>query len=369
MDANQLFKLWMLDKANISLATDLVSKAVLAKDETLLESFYLEFSASDIDKPTLLVKLTEAFIQLGNFTRASAIAEELTKLTNNHALALHYVVLTQFLMGNNQQVIAYYKENQLLPESICFVARAFYLQGEIDNAIDILRHLPGVETNAEAAGVLAIMYFDKGNIANTQKYAALALSINNQQFESMLAMASFHSVHHQFAEAMPFIEQCLMQQPKNGRALSLKGQALLYALSLEEAIATLHDAAANMPEHIGTWHLLGWSYWLTNNIVEARNAFNRGLELNPKFSESYGALACVAISENDLEQGKHLAKKSLKLDKDNFSGRYAQALIFAAEGDEKASNQVVDSIISGSADATGTLFIELINKAKALHIK
>lgn len=363
MESSRLYSFWLSDKNNVVMTMDLLDSFNGNADSAQIELCLNNMPTELHNDPRVLAKIIELHIRLVDYQSALPLTEKLLALTENHAMAVHYAILVHFLVGNNQVVINYSQQYDLMAESIIFVVRSLYLLGDIQPAIDKLISI--APTDAESFGVLAIMHLDLGLLDKATQYCQQALAIIPQQFEALLTLASTAAMHHDFEQADQPIEHLLVQQPQNGRVLSLKGQSQLYQTDFPGAITTLLLATEYMPEHIGTWHLLAWAYFLSDNLVASEDAFNQSLALDRNFAESHGGLACVYANQKRTVEAEKSSKLAIKLDKFSFSGRFAQAILLANSGNESQATQLVEKITGGSTTHTNTPYADLINKALA----
>ena len=108
-----------------------------------------------------------------------------------------------------------------------------------------------------------------------------------------------------------------------------------------------------MPGHIGTWHGQGWAQLLDHDLEAAQKSFGTALEMDRNFSESHGGLAVVlALRKQDVLARQH-AEKALRLDKNNLSGRYAQALLNGEVKDTVAIRKLAQRLLAGREAQAG----------------
>lgn len=366
MNNDLIFKLWRADKNNINLIIDLLTFIQKNSRWDIFENIITELATPIKEKPEVLVKIIEIQICQNKYEQANINALLLSDITNEHPLSTHYLILIAYLQGDLVKVISFSEHEPLLLESKLIIARSLYIDNRLEHAVELITS-ENVSTSAEALGLLSMLYFDLADLEKAALNFDKALNIKTNQFDALLAKASYEVTMHNMDLAFSIINQCLELQPKNGRVLSLLGQVKLYNVQVVDAVDTLKLATEYMPEHIGTWHLLGWAYMLTQQLELAEQAFNAALILNPNFAESHGALACVAINNNQIEQAKILTKKALRLDKNSFSALYANALILAVDGKKEEADRMVKSILSGKTNLTHQSYLELIQRAVTSH--
>lgn len=216
-------------------------------------------------------------------------------------------------------------------------------QHSLDEA---LRMEPG---HATALGVRALGLLDAGHLPAAQAAATDCLVLYPDQHEALLASATVHLWTGNPALAGEQYQRALMRFPNSGRALSGMGQVLAMAGQLEQAEATLRHAVRTMPDHIGTWHALGWVQLLQGELPAARNSYQAAYDLDRNFAESHGGLAVVAFFEECFEEGEAGMKRALKLDPNCVSGRYAKTLWLHHTGQAEASDVLFAELMEQGA--------------------
>jgi Flp pilus assembly protein TadD len=108
-----------------------------------------------------------------------------------------------------------------------------------------------------------------------------------------------------------------------------------------------------LPDHIGTWHGLGWSQLIQRQMSSARNSFEMALALDRNFAESHGGLAVVLALENNAQGARESAERALRLDPANLSGRFAQAILQGEVSNPQAFESLARRLLSGQAAPAG----------------
>lgn len=362
MDSLRLLNFWRSDKNNLNIAHALIDSLIAKKDTAFNDRVFTELQPVIDKEPSLLLKKVEVLIGTGEFTEANRAAQALLTLSDNHQIAHHYFLLTLFLQHKFEDVLSYAKLNELMPETQVLVARALFLKGERQAAQETLLKT-GIDT-ADVKGLSALIYLDSGDINNAEQVSNQALQVDDKQFEALLTKASIFVVKHQFEQANVEIQRLLTLQAENGRVLSLKGQAELYKGDLDLALESLTRATDLMSEHIGTWHLLGWTFFLKGQFQRALETFQLALDIDRNFGESHGAVACALVKCGEIDSARKYIKTALKLNKLSFSARYATALVSEESGDLSVYQNTIDKILTEPSESQGDTYQSLIKKAQ-----
>ena len=108
-----------------------------------------------------------------------------------------------------------------------------------------------------------------------------------------------------------------------------------------------------MSEHIGVWHIRAWCELLKGDFTQAETSFTQAMDIDRNFAENHGGLAIVAFHQGRFHEASHQAKLAEKLDKHNFSGRYATSLLLKRSGEEEKSEQSITQILSEDSHLDG----------------
>ncbi|WP_411993480.1 tetratricopeptide repeat protein [Agarivorans sp. DSG3-1] len=247
------------------------------------------------------------------------------------------------LLESNREVI---KES---PELLLSKAKSQHFLGSFEESEDTLNSfLSSSPSHPEALGQLGLLYVDLGRNSEAKECAQLALSIDKNQLDSLLVLATVELIDLNFSLANSHVKQVLDKSPRLGRALTLKGQLQLNDNAPEKALISFKQAIKTMPNHIGTWHGLAWSYMLLDQLQDSRQCFFSALELDRNFAESHGGLAVLSAISGDLSGSKEYLARALGIDKQSFSGLFCKAIILRKEGHEKKADDLIEIILNSS---------------------
>lgn len=353
----RLFSMWQSDQNNLPLTVDLIDSLCQAGQFEQCQSVFDSMPKSLADTPEVCAKNIEFLFHLNQIPQALEQAQSLCELTNNHAIALHYLGLARYLSGDVQGVLALAELPNLTAETQVLVARALYHKGELSKALALVTSLD----LPEAVGLAAMLYYDCNELDKANHCADMVLSHSDNQMDALLAKASILVNRQQMDEANGFIDRALVLQPHSGRALSVKGQIQFFNTQLDDATETFEQAVKYMPDHIGTWHLLGWCHFVSQRIDLAQQAFEQAMNLDRNFADSHGAIAAVLAVKGELAAAANEAKVALRLNPASYAGLYASAMIAHHSGDEHGASQIINGIMSDESHIPGKTNLDLIS--------
>lgn len=181
--------------------------------------------------------------------------------------------------------------------------------------------------DTDAQALLALMLCDHEEPEKALVHANKALDVDPENFDALLARASALTLLSQFNSAYDDFAKATSVNPHSGRALSGMAQINFYNFEFDSALENLQHAVQNMPNHIGTWHLLGWSWLMKENYNKAREAFEISYELDRNFGETHGALASVYALTDDLTKAERHIKLAKRLAPNGFGYIYANMVM------------------------------------------
>ncbi|MDP9933596.1 tetratricopeptide repeat protein [Variovorax paradoxus] len=212
------------------------------------------------------------------------------------------------------------------------------------------------ELDTGAAGVASLIAIDASDLASAHRWSAASLgdsAPDEAPAEALVAQASLALASRDAVRAAALADAALRRHPDDGRAWSTRGFAALLAGDLAGATAAFERALSNMAAHIGTWHGLAWTQIQQGNLPAARTSFEAALALDRNFAESHGGLAVVLAMQQLRQEAEEHAAMALRLDKNNVSGRYANALLSGEVKDANDLQRLARRLLGGRTSPLG----------------
>ena len=225
------------------------------------------------------------------------------------------------------------------------LGRALHHTGNLQKAISVLQSFLLLQPDhTEAKGLLSLIYLDAGDNEHAKLYAESAAVSDPPFCEAYITLASL-AVESQIArDALSASQKAIEKHAKSGRARLCMGQAHMLDMNISDAAESFTLAVQYMPQHIGSWHALGWCLLLLNDVEQAREQFEQALRLDRNFGESHGGLAVVQVIQNELEEAERSIKRALRLNPMSFSALYAQSLLDEKKGNQSAAEKQMKDI-------------------------
>jgi tetratricopeptide (TPR) repeat protein len=214
--------------------------------------------------------------------------------------------------------------------------------------------------DAGAAAIASLIAIDAGDMASAQRWAGMALQHAQSQKSPGFLPAEVFVTQSTLAlgarkadDAIAWADQALQLNHSDGRAWSGRAFAFLLKSDLKQARQDFARALQGMPGHIGTWHGQGWAQLLDHDLEAAQASFSTALEMDRNFAESHGGMAVVLALKQQTHEARQHAERAIGLDKNNLSGRYAQALLNGEVKDEAAVRKLAQRLLASRKDLPG----------------
>ena len=211
--------------------------------------------------------------------------------------------------------------------------------------------------NPSLAGIAALIALDSNNLSLAKIWLAQAQG-EGLPIEAHVAQAAIHLIERNAPAARQSAQAALHLNPQEGRAWSLVGFSYLAQSALDLARQHFEQAIQHLTAHIGTWHGLGWTALMQGDLALAKQSFEAALALNRNFAESHGALAVVLALQKQVTSAEAEIERALRLDKQNLSGRYAQAILSGQAGDAVYLQKLARRLLENRTGPGGVPMVE-----------
>jgi tetratricopeptide (TPR) repeat protein len=146
--------------------------------------------------------------------------------------------------------------------------------------------------------------------------------------------------------AEDLFDRALESQPQSARAWIGKGLTRLSQGDAHGAVKAIDTGAAIFGTHLGSWIASAWAHFAANDLIAARQRFERALSLDPSFAETHGGLAVLDILEGHIEEGERRAEIALRLDRMALGGLLAKTLLLERSGQNEAAQHIRKNAMS-----------------------
>jgi tetratricopeptide (TPR) repeat protein len=198
----------------------------------------------------------------------------------------------------------------------------------LDEAVEIAdANAEVASTDGPLAGVFALLYLDAELPAPAARWARTALKLNPNSVDGLVVEGMLHITQIRTDDAERQFRHALELAPATGRAWLGLGTLALLAKDLKSAKDLIETALKHLGEHVGTYHVLGWTHLAMGDLASAESVFQSALALNRNFAETHGALATIAAFRGNRQDAERSIAIAERLDEDCLSAKLAGAIL------------------------------------------
>jgi tetratricopeptide (TPR) repeat protein len=358
------------DPENALLALDLVDALLAAGQVDEAQASVSAWPEAWLGRPEHLFRVGRCAIARADYAAAVHPLRQIVEGGADEPAVRHDLAYALLGMGDvdgAEIVLA-----PLVPQSVVIPsigmlhARVLHYRRRYDDAALILEAIVSERAdNADAWGLLAMIELDREAFDAAGFAAGRALSLSPNQPEALAALGTLALARFDAENSYASFSRLLESQPHNGRALAGAGEALLLRGDSHGARPLLEKASHAMPGHLGTWHALAWSALLEGDVGAARASFDSALAADRNFGESHGGIALVYALRGEFDAARQGVRVALRLDPTGRNARYAQSLIWRAEGREREAAAMVDGILAEVGVDTAGRSVDFIARLQA----
>lgn len=264
------------------------------------------------------------------------------------------------------------------------LARALVAQGLVKKVIDDFStlRLPEQKAQSDLLGVVAAAHLAAGQVDKAEANLAEAAKAHPHGLDSQLVQARVFAARGQTDGALQLLDSIIEAKPKNGLALSVKGE-LLYrkkqiadsvrvyrqALAVDPNMASAHTALISMsleqrdeksaraqfeemkkrrPNHPDTQYFTAQFAYLDNDFKAARETLVKLLRYAPENVRFLQLSGLVNLNLNDLQQAESAFNKVLQQQPQQVSTRRLLALTNLRMGREERGLELLAPLLNSS---------------------
>jgi tetratricopeptide (TPR) repeat protein len=262
-----------------------------------------------------------AFEQQGKLAEAETTWRQVVQQNPQDAAAFASLGLVLSKQGKYDQAVAAYRKaaalNPKLPAVHLNWGLAEFKQGHFEAAIAPLSAtLTADPQNMQARTLLGLSCYGAKRFADAAKYLELPAKSDpgNIELHQMLAQSCLQA--KKYSCALAEFRQILEQDPNSVAAHMLSGEALDGLGRTVEAIPEFQAAAKAGPQEPNVNFGLGYLYWKLHKYDEAKEAFERELDIDPKNAQALAYLGDIELKRNAPEKALPLLNKAIQLRND-----------------------------------------------------
>lgn len=321
------------------------------ENQDMAEAQLMLEKAIQFDDQDILAELSEQLLRMGFIDDAKRILEETRNLAGEDAAA--HLALAEIAIENNEIETAFEHLEQVTtadpeyPESLIIMADLYQLLGipEVSEAkLKEAKHILPDEPVIDFA--LAELYFSNEQYGQ----AILAYQGLQQQGIEEFSGVSFnerigsaYSMMGGFEEAVAYLEKAVAEESTDDRLFQLAFTYIQLGDN-QKAILYLEELRALNPQYQSLYYYLGEALKEDEQLNEAYDVLEEGLQENPYQVELYHLASEVAYRLHDTNKAKELLQQALELPEKNDETRLSLSSIYLREAEPEKALELLAAV-------------------------
>ncbi|MEX2964298.1 tetratricopeptide repeat protein [Microbulbifer sp. TYP-18] len=242
-------------------------------------------------------------------------------------------------------------------------ARALHYLGRMEEAEKLLVALEmDTELSMECKSMRALIALDNEKSEAALSLAKELLNKNPDNVEGNLVAGTLSLTDGNLSEADKCFSVVLAQKPGSGRGWLGKGLLVMLKGDFVHSAEYLERAVELMPNHLGTYNALAWAYICSGELGKAEEAAMRANTIEPRFAETQGTLAVIALMKGDKPVANVKAKLANRLSGNSFAGRFAKALLDSGVGEQANAERQLEQILNSEINNEGETLVRALTR-------
>jgi len=286
-------------------------------------------------------------VRKGDNKKAMEFLETAGPALDNFVPALMLRGVVNYSEGNYAQAVhGLSKLIDITPENVVgrrYLGAALLRQGEHQEAIDVLE--PALEYGDAGSIIYALLGSANMKLGKYEKgteYFAKAVEANPdaERLKTQLALSKLASGDPQ--SAVENLEGILEKDPNSKQAAVFLTLISLRQQDFEKALENADHIIAQSKDNPIGYNLKGTAYAGLGRSKEARENFDRALDLNPEYHSANINLAQLALRENNEKEAIDIYQKILRSDKKHVGAKLGLVKIARSKRDYKTAVQYLE---------------------------
>lgn len=191
-----------------------------------------------------------------------------------------------------QRYLGYLNQDETNASLLLSTTRMLHHLEQLDEAIALITRLAHHhDSNAEIAGLLALLHFDNQNAELATFYSNKALVLNPDNSEGQLVGILLSALNHQANPSE--IEALLEKNPNESRLLFALGTTHMHHMNLPDAEKAFLRAIEFAPNFYELWLSMGMCYALQNKLDKAEQAYQQAITIHPNTADGHNGITLL----------------------------------------------------------------------------
>ena len=266
------------------------------------------------------------------------------------------------------EVLAPTLQGEHYPEAKLLMARILHRQDSINEAIELINQV--LEQNpedAEALGLLALLYFDLNEDKLAEKNSQLALKIDADNYDARLVSVLLRLITQE--TTVEEIEDLIQVNSQDSRLWFALGNTYMIQGEMDKAEQNLQKAIEIYPDFYDCHIVLAWCQLLNDRIDEAHATYLTATQIVDEIADAWGGLGLIAALQEDFLKAEQLITKAKNLNPECFLTQVADAIYYNHKNPAKAKRNLVKALTATKVPVSQQLafIIEEIENSQQVH--
>ena len=281
-------------------------------------------------------------IQKNNIPAAEAALSKVLQVTEKHPPSLLLLGKIKYQQNNFEQAEKHLKLfHSMLPAylpNLKLLAATRLKLKNFSGAQDVLEEAEKLKSDdADILSMLGMVYSQQGELSKGTEYFEKAAKISPEKANIKTQLGLSYLASGDLDDAVSSLEDAVKLDKDFYRADVMLVLAYLRKRDYDKALQAAKLFAQKQPDNPVAYNFQGAAYGGKQDRINARKAFNKALEINPKFSVAEINLANLDIQEDKVASAKQHYKNIISYDEKNINAYLGLAKLLLNEGDKEKS--------------------------------
>jgi tetratricopeptide (TPR) repeat protein len=233
--------------------------------------------------------------------------------------------------------------------------------GELNDALNALDEVPGIENNVQLMVYRASLYLQVGSIEDARQDLTTALLLQPEHADAMALMSLIATANNETQQAIDLAMQAVSVDTQSPSAYLAMSYALQGRFQLAEAREAAKQATIVAPHNALAWARLSQLELMFRNLSSSSEAARRAAVIAPGHAQIQTTLGFVRLIQFDLEDAQQAFELAASLDQAAPLPRLGLGLVQIRKGDVQAGRHKLE--IAANLDPGNALIRSYLGKA------
>jgi predicted TPR repeat methyltransferase len=140
--------------------------------------------------------------------------------------------------------------------------------------------------------------------------------------DAMNLLAILYAQQQQYAQAIPWLEKALQQEPHEIVSLHHLAICLQHVGDTDKALQYIQQALALAPEHAEIYNTLGNVYQAQQQLEQAKNQYKTAINLQPDYTDAYLNLGTIYLKQQDFAEARYCFNQILTINPQHTAAHF-----------------------------------------------